>query len=194
MTDRLYRAAFGRGADTGGMTEWTDRLARGATPTRLANALVASTEFRLRYGVLTDAAFVDHLYSTVLGRTPDPVNRATWLRRLRTGTSRGEVLATFAAQPAFTQRIAADTQIAQLWFGMVRTAPTAGQVATWRGRSDDGRALPAHDPLLPGSDVARHQRPGLQPGLRGRRVRDHDRVQRLSVDGDWAVDGLRVPR
>jgi Trypsin/Domain of unknown function (DUF4214) len=194
MTDRLYRAAFGRGADTGGMTEWTDRLARGATPTRLANALVSSTEFHLRYGVLTDAAFVDVLYSTVLGRTADPVNRATWLRRLRTGTSRGEVLATFAAQPAFTERIAADTQIARLWFGMVRTAPTAGQIATWRGRSDAAVRY-----LLTTRTYLGRTWPGINdldanPDFEDGGFATTDRVHRLSVDGDWAVDGLRVPR
>ena len=192
MTDRLYRAAFGRPADTAGMTEWTDRLARGATATRLANALVASTEFRLRYGVLTDAAFVDHLYSTVLGRTPDPVNRATWLRRLRTGTSRGEVLATFAAQPVFTQRIAADTRIAQLWFGMLRSAPTAGQVATWRGRSDEAVRY-----LLTTRSYLGRTWPGINDQDFNPDFVDvfaAESVQRLSVDGDWAVDGLRVPR
>jgi hypothetical protein len=50
--------------------------------------------------------------------------------------TRGEVLAAFASRPAFTDRIAADTQIARIWFGMLRTAPNAAQTATWRGRSD----------------------------------------------------------
>ena len=194
MTDRLYRAAFGRAADTAGMTEWTARLGRGASAIRLADALVASTEFRLRYGTLSDAAFVDHLYATVLGRSPDPVNRATWLQRLRSGTSRGTVLATFAAQPAFTQRIAADTRIAQLWFGMLRTAPTAGQIATWRGRSDEAVRYLLTTRTYLGRTWHGINDQDFNPVFEDEGIPAAQSVQRLSVDGDWAVDGLRVPR
>ena len=136
-TDRLYRAGLGRAADTGGMAFWTTALTRGATETQLGNALVYSAEFRSRYGNLGDRAFLDHLYRAVLGKSPDAANRAIWMQRLRSGMTRGAVLAVFASRPAFTSRIAADTQIAQLWFGMLRAAPNATVTATWRGRADE---------------------------------------------------------
>ena len=161
-TDRLYRAAFGRGADTGAMLRWTARFAGGAPQRRLADALVSSAEFRLRFGQLDDYEYIDHLYRTVLRTPVDPGYRTRWVRRLRSGTTRGEVLATFVSRPAFTERIAADTQIARIWFGMLRTAPNAAVTATWRGRSDELVRRLLTNPGYLGRTLPGHQRHGLQ--------------------------------
>jgi Domain of unknown function (DUF4214) len=193
-TDRLYRAALGRAADTRPLVDWTKRLAGGDSATRLADLLVGSGEFRARFGTLTDWAFVDHLYRSVLGTSPDPVNRVTWVRRLRAGRSRGTVLTTFAAHPAFTRRIASDAEVALVWFGMMRTAPTASQTARWRGHTDDL----VHDLFATPAYLGRTW-PGVNdvsadPVYDGFAASAAQTTRFATEPADWRVDGLRLPR
>jgi hypothetical protein len=73
---RLYNAAFDRTPDKIGQGFWMNRLDIGVSLTEIANAFVASSEFKQLYGANpTNAEIVAKFYQNVLGRAPDPQNQ-----------------------------------------------------------------------------------------------------------------------
>jgi hypothetical protein len=70
---RLYQAAFNRTPDDFGVGFWMSRLDKGVSLKDVANAFVASDEFKTLYGANpTNAQLVDKFYHNVLHRDPDP--------------------------------------------------------------------------------------------------------------------------
>jgi secreted trypsin-like serine protease len=72
MNTRLYRAAFLRNPDTSGLDYWVRKRWEGRGPVSIANHFTASSEFRNKYGSLSNDAFVTLIYQNVFGRNPDP--------------------------------------------------------------------------------------------------------------------------
>ncbi len=67
----LYRGILGRDAEYGGWLYQRGALLSGqVTQTSLVNNFLNSQEFQLKYGTLTNEAFVNLMYSQVLGRFP----------------------------------------------------------------------------------------------------------------------------
>ncbi len=112
---RLYGAAFGRGAETTGLTGWVGALDAGAaTLSGAAQGFLGSPEFAGRYGQLDEAGFVARLYANVLGRAPDAAGLEGWTARLANGASRADVLLGFSESAEY--RAATDPGIAnRLW-------------------------------------------------------------------------------
>jgi hypothetical protein len=101
----LYVAALGRLPDLPGLEYWENVLAGGASLSSIADAFIASDEFRLRYPAAAtapdhdaagDLAFLTALYQNVLHRAPDSDGQRYWLDQLASGTSRAGVLLSFA--------------------------------------------------------------------------------------------------
>jgi len=92
--DELYREVLGRAPEPGGQAYWLGQLAGGRTLESVAAAFYGSDEYHARVG-RDDGAYVDSLYRRLLGREPDPDGRAAWLDRIRRGTSRTDVAASF---------------------------------------------------------------------------------------------------
>jgi hypothetical protein len=92
---RLYTKALGRSYDIGGLNNWCNRINTSRTPKAAAiQAAVGffhSAEFQNRR--LSNAAYVDVLYNTFLGRNPDAAGRANWINRLSGGMSRDAAMA-----------------------------------------------------------------------------------------------------
>lgn len=94
---RLYKAAFDRESDEGGLGYWLDKLDGGATLESVANAFIASAEFKALYGEnIGDEQFVEHLYQNVLDRTPDAGGKGYWLDSLEHGLTREQALISFS--------------------------------------------------------------------------------------------------
>lgn len=97
---RLYKAAFDRTPDQGGLGYWINALDKGAWLTSVADGFIGSAEFTAMYGPdSTNAHFVKLLYNHVLHRDPDAKGEAYWLDQLDLGLSRGNVLASFSESP-----------------------------------------------------------------------------------------------
>ena len=98
---RLYRAAFARIPDVGGLGYWiTVSDNHQATLDQIADAFMASDEFKKMYGQPTNAQFVAYLYSNVLARAPDAAGLAFHKRTLDSGAlTRSQVLMEFANSP-----------------------------------------------------------------------------------------------
>ncbi|NNG23159.1 type I secretion C-terminal target domain-containing protein [Telluria aromaticivorans] len=77
---RIYRAAFDRTPDLGGMGFWLASMDKGATVYDLAVGFVASKEFADLYGAApTNAELVTRLYTNILHRAPEAAGYAYWL-------------------------------------------------------------------------------------------------------------------
>jgi hypothetical protein len=76
---RLYAAAFDRVPDEYGLGFWINRLDLGVSLDTVANAFVASAEFKSLYGAAPgNADLVASFYANVLHRTPDATGQAFW--------------------------------------------------------------------------------------------------------------------
>lgn len=94
---RLYRAAFGRTPDQGGLDFWIGVLDNGTTLYRVAECFIDSDEFRSIYGTNpTNRDFAILLYTNVLHRAPDGAGIDWWIQRLDEGVSKAEVLIGFS--------------------------------------------------------------------------------------------------
>ena len=95
----LYKAAFNRAPDAGGMGYWLAQKDSGKDiVTSLAQGFVGSKEFTDKYGTNpSNASYVDKLYQNVLGRAGESGGVAYWNQELDAGRiSKAAVLVQFA--------------------------------------------------------------------------------------------------
>lgn len=94
---RLYTAAFNRAPDAAGLAYWTSAVDAGTiTVPEVSAWFSASPELTVRYGLLTDDAFVRQLYQNVLGRAGEQDGITYWDSALAAGDTRGNILDDFA--------------------------------------------------------------------------------------------------
>lgn len=94
---RLYRAAFGRAPDEGGLGYWIGAGDGGVALAAMAQGFIDSGEFSAAYGALDNAGFVTRLYANVLQRSPDEAGLAFHLDLLERGvTTRNLTLLAFS--------------------------------------------------------------------------------------------------
>ncbi len=98
---RLYLGYFLREPDAGGLAYWAVQRQTGVTLAAVSEQFALSEEFVNRYGVAGDAAFVDLVYTNVLGRQADEGGRAYWIGQLANGVTRGELMAGFTESAEF---------------------------------------------------------------------------------------------
>jgi len=76
---RIYKAAFNRTPDKGGLGYWIGQMDKGMDVVSVAARFIDSPEFRSIYGQNpTNAEFLTKVYSNVLARTPDEAGLAWW--------------------------------------------------------------------------------------------------------------------
>lgn len=155
---RLYFAALGRAADSGGLILQLQALRTqsgpaGAISYDVADSLLSSAEFAARYGTLPDADFVRTVYQNALGRQPDAATLNSYVASLsgqpptRIGpgrATRGAILYSIAngdeargrlsANQNVTYAATAEAQVARLYDAALgRYADPAGFVQFTRG-------------------------------------------------------------
>jgi hypothetical protein len=101
QTYRLYRAAFNRTPDVGGLGFWISGMDGGVSLNAVAQGFVNSAEFKTVYGASpTNAQIVTRFYDNVLGRAADSGGYNYWLGILDSGqASVAGVLASFSESP-----------------------------------------------------------------------------------------------
>ena len=104
----------------------------------LAASFLASPE---KSGTLNNAAYVDMLYRTVLGRSPDLQGQKNWINRLSSGTSRQAV-----AQAVLESREASTYAVDGMYVTILGRQPSAPEKQIWI------EAL--QDPFVTYADVA----------------------------------------
>ena len=98
---RIYKAAFDRTPDAGGLGFWIAAMDKGATLQSVAAGFVKSAEFASLYGANPDnLSLVTRMYTNVLDRAPDQAGLDFWVdlldRKVITGF---EALAEFSESP-----------------------------------------------------------------------------------------------
>lgn len=94
---RLYKAAFDRAPDEGGLGYWIDVLDDGGSLQLAANGFIHSAEFQALYGANpSDTLFLTKLYNNVLDRDPDQGGLNYWIGQLNGGMSRESALINFS--------------------------------------------------------------------------------------------------
>lgn len=133
MNTRLYRAAFLRTPDSGGLGHWIGRRWAGWGPVSIANHFASSSEFINRYGRLSDDAFVTRIYQNVFERDPDPGGRAYWVGKLGRGTGRGHVLFELSDSSEYRRKTETLVRLVTTRFGLLRQVPTAAELTADQG-------------------------------------------------------------
>lgn len=92
----LYVSIFNRASEKSGSQNWLNS-GYNTDATTMANAMLATDAAKTYFGtsLLTDKAFVDHIYKNTLnkGEGVDEAGKAGWVEFLATGASRGEMVA-----------------------------------------------------------------------------------------------------
>jgi hypothetical protein len=94
----LYKAAFNRTPDAGGLGYWISKMDGGMSYSDVAKNFVTSAEFKTAFGGSNPSVntLVTKLYNNVLNRTPDAGGLAFWQDKLNTGWSTADVLGFFS--------------------------------------------------------------------------------------------------
>jgi hypothetical protein len=123
---RLYWAFFLRKPDPSGLTYWIGKYQGGASLSSIAQTFAQSSEFKNRYGSLSNQAYVKQVYLNVFERQPDPSGLAYWTGKLdRHEASRGGVLVQFSESSEGVRRLAPQVNITLISHGMFRASPAA---------------------------------------------------------------------
>lgn len=130
---RLYRAFLGRAPDAGGLRFWIARKRAGTwSVTKMADAFAGSSEFKAKYGTLTNRQFVVRIYDDVLQRAPDPGGVDYWTARLDTKQkTRGGVMVGFSESNEYRTKQRANTDIAIAHTFLLQRAATPSEAAAW---------------------------------------------------------------
>ena len=133
---RLYLAYFGRVPDHSGIRYWWAQREAGATVRYVSQAFTFSTEFKNRYGALTNTAFVRLVYRNVLGREPDASGLAYWVDQLERGReNRGGVMAQFSESPENKAARDVEVDVIVVHEVMLARAISSPSWATWVDRT-----------------------------------------------------------
>ncbi len=123
----LYDDILLRTPDEGGVNTWRNYLIGQGWPTvNVANGILYSDEYFLQR--------IDAAYQEVLGRGPDPIGRADWLNRMRTGTtSVDEIRMTFTRSQEYYDKAGATDEgyVAVLYRTMLGRDAAPGDIAYW---------------------------------------------------------------
>ena len=94
----LYKAAFNRTPDVGGLGYWISKMDTGMSYNDVAKNFVTSAEFKTAFGGSNPSVntLVTKLYNNVLNRTPDAGGLTFWQDKLNTGWSTADVLGFFS--------------------------------------------------------------------------------------------------
>jgi len=106
---RMYFGSLNRLPDAAGITFWMDQQKTGSTIAQIANSFSASSEFTALNSGLTDSAFIQKQYQTVLGRAATTQEQTDWSTQLSAGANRGVVVLGLTESAEY--KLASDTKL-----------------------------------------------------------------------------------
>ena len=130
---RLYWSFFHRLPDPSGFTYWVNKHASGTSLRKIANEFAKSSEFKTKYGTVSDTAFITLVYQNVLERQPDAAGLAHWVAKLHDGVSRGEMMTNFSESSEGIRHLRPETDTVLLYLGLLRALPTKQQLTFGAG-------------------------------------------------------------
>lgn len=126
---RLYWAFFLRRPDASGLNYWIGKYQAGSSLSSIAQQFAKSSEFKNRYGTVSNQNYVKLVYQNVFERQPDAGGLSYWTGKLDKGQiTRGGVIVQFSESSEGKRLLAGPTNITLLSMAMYRAVPDA---ATW---------------------------------------------------------------
>jgi hypothetical protein len=101
--DQYYATYLGRGSDAAGRSAWVDVFLAGASEAEVIRGFLISAEYQAAHG--TDTAFVNALYTQVLGRPADASGLATAVQALQGGLSRQALAQAFLSSEEAARKV-----------------------------------------------------------------------------------------
>lgn len=191
--DRLYLAYFLRTPDSEGLAHWKEQRTRGASLAAISDAFANSTEFRNRYGSLSNGGFVDLVYRNVLGRGPDAGGFAHWIEVLSRGGSRGAVMLGFSDSQEFKGKAGAvtpDPPPPPAGQSTVRPPDAPSNSYAFIRKDDAGQ--PVRWPVCESVGVVVNYA-GAPPGARSALEESIDKIK-AATKVDWFLEGETTER
>jgi sugar lactone lactonase YvrE len=143
-TARLYFAYFLRPPDVGGLQFWVSQRRAGKSLYAISSSFAASSEFKTRYGSLSNSAFVKLIYQNVLGRAPDSGGLGYWTGQLDSGTkTRGQVMVGFSESSEYKQLEQPSVDVVVTWIDMLVQSPPTATFQSWVAQLAAGTATVA---------------------------------------------------
>ena len=137
---RLYRAYFLRDPDVGGFQHWVAKKRTGATVSSISSTFAGSSEFKSRYGSLSNQAFVNLIYQNVLGRPGESSGISYWTNQLNAKMkNRGQVMAGFSESSEFKRTSKPSIDLSVITLSMLGRRPNGPDIAYWRSQDELGR-------------------------------------------------------
>ena len=96
---RLYQVCLDRKPDKDGLNDWVNQLKNGKTGGEVAYGFVFSKEFKNKK--LSNADFVEYMYSAFFGRKSDAAGKKYWVDQLDNGATKGHVFDGFIGSAEF---------------------------------------------------------------------------------------------
>src|SRR5690606_31064313 len=114
---RLYRAYFLRIPDKGGLAYWIrQRRVNGKRLNAISDSFASSSEFKNKYGKLSNRKFVELVYKNVLGRTGETSGVNYWTSRLdRKVNSRGQVMTGFSESNEYKTKQVSEVDVSVIY-------------------------------------------------------------------------------
>jgi hypothetical protein len=140
---RLYSAYFLRTPDRSGLAYWLGKRRAGSTLSRISSTFAGSSEFKARYGTLTNRQFVEQIYLNVLGRPGETSGVDYWTKQLDTKRkSRGQVMLNFSESNEYRTKQANNVDAAVVYLELVGRRPTTGERDAFAAALKGGTPLP----------------------------------------------------
>lgn len=149
---RLYRAYLGRIPDVSGLRYWVYKRRFGVEPyqyfgdewtlQRISDSFAGSSEFKTKYGALTNRQFVSRIYTDVLGRAAETGGLNYWTGQLdKKKKTRGQVMIGFSESNEYRRKQAEPTDAVVSYTSMLGRAPTTSELDAWVARQRAGTTL-----------------------------------------------------
>ena len=139
---RLYFAYFVRSPDPGGLDYWVRKYKAGMKLTAISSNFASSSEFKNKYGSLSNRAFVLKIYENLFQRTGDASGVNYWTGKLDSrAKTRGEVMINFSESSEFKRVRAEEIDVVLLYRSMLQRAATPSEFASQVARLQGGTTV-----------------------------------------------------
>jgi hypothetical protein len=141
---RLYYAYFGVPPSTTSLKAWLAKLRAGTSLATVSTSLATNPKFATTYAGLSDAEFVSKACTVALGHSCTPTQVSSWATQLNAKTiTRSDLMLALAQAGSAQARRAGQVNTVDIFFGMIRRAPTVPELRKWAPMS-----TPSKVPLI----------------------------------------------